>query len=58
MLVGLLNICKIISFGESLTFNYKGPIKCISLNNQPFQDIPTIVNIITVLISANKCGDY
>ena len=34
--IRLLSICTIRNFGESLAFNSKGPIKCVSLNNQPF----------------------
>ena len=39
---GLLSACTIGSFGESLAFNSKGPIKCVSLNNQLCQDRPTL----------------
>ena len=43
--IGLLSVCTIRSFGASLTSNYKEPIKCVSLNNQPCQARPTFVNI-------------
>ena len=36
MFIGLLRASAIGSFGESLAFNSKRPIKCVSLNNQPF----------------------
>ena len=35
MFIGLLNALAPISFGESLAFNSKKSIKCVSLNNQP-----------------------
>ena len=51
------------SFGNSLVFNSKGPIKCIFLNNQPRQTRPTIVYInsdktlfYTVTVNVIKCG--
>ena len=34
-----------ISVGKSLTSNFKGHMKCVSLNNQPCQARPTLVNI-------------
>ena len=34
MFIGKLSTCTIRSFGESLAFNYKGPKKYVSLNNQ------------------------
>ena len=45
MSIGLLSACTTVSFGESLNFNSKGPIKCVSLNNHPCQDRPILVNI-------------
>ena len=45
MFVELLSVCTIVSFGNSLALNSKGPIKCASLNNQPCQARPTLVNI-------------
>ena len=44
MLIGLLNVCKIRIFDESLASNFKGRIKFVSLNNRPCQD--TIIFII------------
>ena len=62
MFVGLLSITTVISFGKSLVFNFKGPIKCVSLNNQPAQTRPKLVNINSdetlfylFTISVNKC---
>ena len=63
MFVGLLNVCAIGSFDESLASNSKGCLKSISLNNRPYQTRQTLVDInssethfIHLLISANKCG--
>ena len=39
-----ISACKIVRFDESLTSNSKGPIKSVSLNNQPRQATPTLVN--------------
>ena len=39
--IGLLSICTIPGLGESLVYNPKGPIRCVSLNNQPCQARPT-----------------
>ena len=39
-----ISACKIVSFDESLTSNSKGPIKRVSLKNQPRQATPTLVN--------------
>ena len=51
------------SFGESLTFNSKGRLKCISLNNWPSQIRPTLVDINSnetlfdpFTVSIDKCG--
>ena len=43
--IGLLSAYTVESFGESLTFNSKGPMKYVSLNNEPCQTRPTLVNI-------------
>ena len=43
IVVGLLRICEIVSFGKSLASIYKGPLKCLSLNNQTCQARPTIL---------------
>ena len=63
MFVGLLSVCAIVSFGKSLASIYKGPIKCVPLNNQPCQARPTIVNknydetlFYPFNVSVNKCG--
>ena len=45
MVIGLLSACSIESFGESLAFNSKAPIKCVSLNNQLCQARPILVSI-------------
>ena len=61
MLIGLS--VRIGSFGESLVSNWKGSIKCVSLNNHPYQARPTIIYInsdetlfYTFSVSGNKCG--
>ena len=63
MFIGLLSVCTIGSFGESLVSNSKGPIKCVTLNNRPCHAIPTLVNINSdgtlfypFTVSVNKCG--
>ena len=33
--MGLLNLCTIVSFGESLASNSKGPMKYVSRNSHP-----------------------
>ena len=45
MFIGLLSACTIASFSKSLASNSKGHIKLASLNNQPYQARPTIVDI-------------
>ena len=37
MFIGLLSVCAIGTFSESLVSNFKGPIKYVSLNNHPCQ---------------------
>ena len=61
--IGLLSVCKIRSFGESLVSNSKGSIKCVSFNNHPCQARPSLVNVNSdeslfypFNISVNKCG--
>ena len=51
-------------FGDSIISNWKGPIKCLTLNNQPCQTRPNPVNInsdetLFYLFTAavNKCGE-
>ena len=63
MFIRLLSLCTIVRFGEPLVSNSKGPIKCVSLNNQPCQARPTLVNInsdeilsYSFTVSVNKCG--
>ena len=46
--MGLLKIITLVSFGASLAFNYKKPIKCVSLNNQLCQARPAIMDISVV----------
>ena len=43
--ISLLSICTIGNFGESLSSNQKGPIKCLTLFNRPFQTKATFANI-------------
>ena len=61
----LLSTCTIGSFGESVVCNSKKPIKTVSINNQPCQARPTIVDINSKNLfypftgSFNKCsGSY
>ena len=63
MFIGLLSACTIGQFAESLVSNLKGPIKYVSLNNQPCQIRPEIGNInadktlfYPFTVSVNKCG--
>ena len=60
---GLLSICTIVSFSRSLPSNYKEPIKCVSLNNRPYQNRGTLVDInlnetlfYPLIVNVNKCG--
>ena len=60
---GLLKVCTVKSFDESLASSFEGSIKCVSLNNRPCQARPTLVNsgINETLFhpftdSVNKCG--
>ena len=64
MFVGLLSVCTVESFSASLTFNYKETIKYVSLNNQPCQATPKLVDknsdetlFYSLIVSANKCGE-
>ena len=43
--IGLLSASTTGHFGESLTSNFDGCIKCVSLNNQPGQATPSLINI-------------
>ena len=63
IIIRLLSVCTIGSFEESLVFNSKGPMKCLTLNNQPCQARPMVVNINSdetlfcpFTVSVNKCG--
>ena len=53
MFIGFLSTCKIGFFGESLAFNSKGHIKCVSLNNQSCQARPTLVETPLLLVLIN-----
>ena len=44
-IIGLLSVWAIRNFGESLTSNSQGPIKCASLNNHLCKAKPTLVNL-------------
>ena len=64
LFIRLLSLCAIVRFGESLVSNSKGPIKCVSLNNQPCQARLTLVNTnsdetlsYSFTVSVNKCGE-
>ena len=61
--IGLLKVCTINSFDESLASNSEGSIKCVSLNNRPCHARPTVVNSsfnenlsYPFTVSVNKCG--
>ena len=63
MVLVLLSAGTTISFGRSLAYNSKGPMKCLSLYNRTCQARPTLVDIISYKalfypfnISVNKCG--
>ena len=63
MFIGLLSVCKLVRFSGSLPYNYKSPIKYISLNNHQCQARPALVNINSdetlfypVTVSVNKFG--
>ena len=65
MFIGLLSFCTIKEFGESLASNCKEPLKCVTLNNLPYQIRPTLVNTnsdqrlkvsLSVTVTVNKCG--
>ena len=45
MFIWLLSVWAIGRFGKPLFSNSKGPIKYLTLNNRPFQAIPTLVTI-------------
>ena len=45
ILTGLLSVCTIGSFVESLASDAEGRLRCISLNNQSYQARQTLVNI-------------
>ena len=61
--IGLLSICAIGSFGDTLVSNSKRPIKCVFLSIYPCQARPTLVNINSdktlfypFTVTFNKCG--
>ena len=45
---GLLNTCTIKVFGKLLASSSKGYIKCVSLNNEPCQTRPTLIELISI----------
>ena len=45
MINGLLSLWTMGSLDESLASNSRGPIKCVSLRNRPFQARPLLVHI-------------
>ena len=45
MFIGLLSVYTIGNVYESLVSYWKGSIKCLTLNNRPYQGRPTILNI-------------
>ena len=44
MFIGLLSTCTMGRFGKPLDFHSKGRLKCVFLNNWPFQVRPTLVD--------------
>ena len=61
--IGLLKVCTIKTFDESLASNFEGSIKCVPLNNRPCQARPTLANcsfneslLYSFTVSVNKCG--
>ena len=63
MFIGLLSVCTIESFGESLVSNLKGPINFLTLNNRPRPARTSLVNInfykilfYQFTVRVNKCG--
>ena len=62
-MLGLLSVCTIGCFDETLVSNSKGPVKCVSLNNYSCQTRLTFVNInpdetlfFPFTVSVNECG--
>ena len=55
MFIELLSTCAILSFGESLAFNSKRPIKYVSVNNHPCQANRKLVDPSAVRF--NKFGE-
>ena len=60
---GLLKVCTVKRFDESLVSSFEGSIKCVSLNNRSCQARPTLVNsginetlFHPFTVSVNKCG--
>ena len=45
LLLRLLSVCTVESFGASLAYNYNKPIKSVTLNSRLCQARPTLVNI-------------
>ena len=63
MFFGLLSVCAIGCCCVSLASNYKEPMKCVSLKNQPCKSRRSIVNINSdktlfypLTVGVNKCG--
>ena len=63
MFLGLLSFCTTISFCESLAFNSKGTIKCLSLNTMNHVKLDKHLLVRTLMeiffpftTSVNKCG--
>ena len=61
---GTLSVCKIENLGELLNSISKGPMVCVSINNQTCKSRPRLVNINTdktlfdpVTVTVNKCGE-
>ena len=64
MFIVLSSASAIRNFGLSLAFNFKGPIRHVSLNNQQRKARSTLVNINSnqtlfrqFTVSVNKCGE-
>ena len=63
MFIGLLSVCRVVSFTGPLASNFKEPLKCVTFNNQQCQARPTVVDInfneilfYSFTVSVNNCG--
>ena len=61
--IGLLSVCTTGRFCGSLVFNFKGPVTCVSLSNQPCQARTSFVDVnfneavfYSFTVSVKRCG--